>query len=213
MAHRGCPANRSQEQQGDVNDDENARTDSCLGGRLCPPLSTAWGQAAGMAGLGQSDTISVRATVKAVNLKARTVALVGPQGDTVTLKVSDEVRNLAQVKPGHKVIARYHASVAYVLAPAGTKLPDDSMTVTGARAEPGQMPAAAASSRMVLTARVVGVDPVAHTLQLINPSGGLIRTVDVVTPEGQQAMKMINVGDTITAVITEAIAVAVEPAT
>ena len=64
-----------------------------------------------------------------------------------------------------------------------------------------------------MTARVVGVDPIAHTLQLINPSGGLIRTVDVVTPEGQQSMKLINVGDTITAVITEAIAVSVEPTT
>src|ERR1700722_12230080 len=184
------------------------------GAVLPPSLSTpAWGQAAGMAGIATSDTISLRATVKAVNQKSRTVTLVGPQGDTVTLKVGDEVHNLAQVKPGNKVIVRYHASVAYVLAPSGTKLPDDSMTMAGVRATPGQMPAGAIGSRMVVTARVVGVDPVAHTLQLINPSGGLIRTVDVVTPEGQQSMKMINVGDTITAVITEAIAISVEPTT
>ena len=184
------------------------------GAVLPPSLSTpAWGQAAGMAGIATSDTISLRATVKAVNQKTRMVTLVGPQGDTVTLKVGDEVHNLAQVKPGNKVIVRYHASVAYVLAPSGTKLPDDSMTMAGVRATPGQMPAGAIGSRMVVTARVVGVDPVAHTLQLINPSGGLIRTVDVVTPEGQQSMKMINVGDTITAVITEAIAVSVEPTT
>jgi hypothetical protein len=177
---------------------------------LSPP---AWGQAAGMAGIGESDTISLRATVKAVNQKSRTVTLVGPQGNTLTLKVGDEVHNLAQVKPGNKVVVRYHASIAYVLAPSGTKLPDDSMTMAGARATPGQMPGGAVGTRMVVTARVVGVDPVAHTLQLINPSGGLIRTVDVVTPEGQQSMKMVNVGDTITAVITEAIAISVEPAT
>jgi hypothetical protein len=177
---------------------------------LAPP---AWGQAAGMAGIGTSDTISLRATVKAVNQKSRTVTLVGPQGNTLTLKVGDEVQNLAQVKPGNKVIVKYHASIAYVLAPAGAKLPDDSMTLAGARATPGQMPGGAVGTRVVVTARVVGVDPVAHTLQLIDPSGGLIRTVNVVTPEGQQSMKMINVGDTITAVITEAIAIAVEPTT
>jgi hypothetical protein len=177
---------------------------------LSPP---AWGQAAGMAGIGTSDTISLRATVKAVNQKTRMVTLVGPQGDTQTLKVSDEVRNLAQVKPGQKVIVKYHASITYVLAPSGTKLPDDSMTLAEARAAPGETPGAALGSRIVVTARVVGVDPIAHTLQLINPSGGMIRTVDVVTPEGQQSMKMINVGDTITAVITEAIAVSVEPTT
>jgi hypothetical protein len=184
------------------------------GAVLPPSLSTpAWGQAAGMAGIATSDTISLRATVNAVNQKARTVTLVGPQGNVLTLKVGDEVRNLAQVKPGNKVIARYHASIAYVLAPSGTKLPDDSMTLAGARAAPGEMPGAAVGTRVVVTARVVGVDPVAHTLQLIDPSGGLIRTVNVVTPDGQQSMKMINIGDTITAVITEAIAVSVEPAT
>jgi hypothetical protein len=184
------------------------------GAMLHPSLSTqAWGQAASMGGVGESDTISLRATVKAVNQKARTVTLVGPQGNTLTLKVGDEVHNLAQVKPGNKVVARYRASVAYVLAPPGTKLPDDSMTLAGARATPGQMPGGAVGTKVVVTARVVGVDPVAHTLQLINPSGGLIRTVDVVTPEGQQSMKMIKVGDTITAVITEAVAIAVEPAT
>jgi hypothetical protein len=184
------------------------------GAVLPPPLSTpAWGQAAGMAGIATSDTISLRATVKTINQKSRTVTLVGPQGNTLTLKVGDEVRNLAQVKPGNKVIVKYHASVAYVLAPSRTKLPDDSMTLAGARATPGEMPGGAVGTRFVVTAQVVGVDPVAHTLQLINPSGGLIRSVDVVTPEGQQNMKMINVGDTITAVITEAIAVSVEPAT
>jgi hypothetical protein len=41
----------------------------------------------------------------------------------------------------------------------------------------------------------------------------MVRTVDVVTPEGQRNMGLIKVGDTITAIITEAVAVAVEPAT
>ena len=42
----------------------------------------AMAQASGMAGLGQSDTISLRATVKSVDLKARVVTLVGPLGNT-----------------------------------------------------------------------------------------------------------------------------------
>jgi hypothetical protein len=174
---------------------------------------SAMAQASGMAGLGESDTISLRATVKRVDLKSRVVTLVGPLGNTLTLKVSDDVRNLPQVRPGNKVIVRYHAAVAYVLAPRGTKLPDDSLTAAGVRAAPGQLPAGAVGSKLVVTGTVVGVDPVAHTLQLVNPSGGMVRTVDVVTPEGQKNMGLIKVGDTITAIITEAVAVAVEPAT
>jgi hypothetical protein len=41
---------------------------------------------------------------------------------------------------------------------------------------------------------------------------GRVRTIDVVTLEGQQGMKLINIGDTITAIITEAVLVGVEPA-
>ncbi len=75
------------------------------------------------------------------------------------------------------------------------------------------MPAGAIGRKLVVTATVVGMDPVAHTLQLIDPSGGLIRSVNVMSPEGQRSMRMIKVGDTISAVISEAVAIAVEPAT
>ena len=176
-----------------------------------PIVTAANAQSAGMAGMGESEVILLRATVKAIDQKSGTVTLVGPQGNTMRLKVGDEVRNLAQVKPGHKVIVQYHASIAYVLAPKGTRLPDDSSTIAGARAAPGQLPAGAVGAKAVVTSTVVGVDPLTHALQLIDPSGGQIRTVDVVTPEGQRATSMINVGDTITAVISEAVAIAVQP--
>lgn len=168
-------------------------------------------QAADMAGIGASDTVQLVATVKAVDPNTRLVTLVGPQGNALTLKASDEVRNLPQVKAGDKVNVRYHASVVYVLAPPGTKLPDDSLAAARVRAAPGQMPAGAVASRLVMTGLVVGVDQAAHTLQLVDPSGGAVRTIPVVTPEGQQAMKAVKPGDTITAVASEAIAVAVEP--
>jgi hypothetical protein len=180
---------------------------------LTPLSSPARAQAAGMAGMGETETISVRATVKTVDMSTRTVTLAGPQGETIALKTGDQVQNLAQVKPGNTVIARYQASVAYVLAPPGTKLPDDSLTVAAGRATPGQMPAGAVGGKLVITGLVVALNPGAHTIQLVDPSGGAIRTIDVRTQEGQQNMKMVKVGDTITAVISEAVAVAVEPTT
>jgi hypothetical protein len=177
-------------------------------------LSTpAVAQSAGMAGIGESDTVSLRATVEALDLNSRVVTLLGAQGNSLTLKVGDEVRNLAQVKVGDKVVVSYHRSVAYVLAPRGTKLPDDSLTVAAARAAPGQMPAGAVGSKLVVTATVVGMDPTTHTLQLVDPTGGLIRSVSVMTPEGQRSMKLIKVGDTISAIISEAVAIAVAPGT
>lgn len=176
-----------------------------------PGSGAAWAQAANMGGAGQSDTITLRARVKAVDLKTRKVTLVGPQGNTFVVVAGDEVRNLPQVKPGNTVIVHYHASVVFVLSGPGTPLPENSLSVAGARAEPGQMPAAAAGQRLVVTGLVVGVDPVAHTVSLVDRSGGAVRTIDVLDPERQQQLTRINVGDTVTAVISEAVAVAVEP--
>ena len=70
----------------------------------------------------------------------------------------------------------------------------------------------AVGTRLVVTGLVVGVDTGAHKIDLVNPSGGQVRTISVVTPEGQQNLKLVKVGDTITAVISEALAIALDPA-
>jgi hypothetical protein len=190
-----------------------------LGMLVAPPgslrmgsSSPAFAQASDMAGIAHTESVSARAVVKAVDLQTRTVTLEASGGNTIVLKVGDEVRNLPQVRPGDSVIAHYYTSSAYVLAPPGTKLPDDSLTVAGARAVPGEKPAGAVGTKMVVSGLVVGVDPTLHTVSLVDPSGGPIRSVNVVTAEGQQSMKLIKIGDTITAIITEAVLVGVEPA-
>jgi hypothetical protein len=184
-----------------------------VSGFIYPGLpSRAFAQASDMAGIARTESVSARAVVKTVDLQTRTVTLEGAGGNTLSLKIGDQVRNLPQVRPGDTVIAHYYASTAYVLAPSGTKLPDDSLTIDGARAAPGDKPGGALGSKIVVTGLVVSVDPTLHTISLVDPSGGAIRTVNVVTPEGQQNMKRIKIGDTITAVITEAVLVAVEPA-
>jgi hypothetical protein len=174
--------------------------------------SSAFAQASNMAGIGRTESVSARAVVKSIDLPTRTVTLEVAGGNTIVLKVSDQVKNLPQVHPGDTVVAHYYRSSAFVLAPAGTKLPDNSMTVAGARAAPGEKPAGALGSKMVVTGLVVGVDPTAHTISLVDPAGGPIRTVNVVTREGRQSMKLVKIGDTITAIITEAVLVGVEPA-
>jgi hypothetical protein len=172
----------------------------------------AFAQASDMAGIARSESVSARATVKAIDMKTRTVTLETSGGTKMNLKVGDQVKNLAQVRPGDTVIAHYFTSSAYVLAPRGTKLPEDSATVASARAPAGDKPGAVVGTKIVVTGLVVAVDPTLHTISLVDPSGGAIRSVNVVTPEGQQSMKLVKIGDTITAVITEAMLIGVEPA-
>jgi Cu/Ag efflux protein CusF len=176
------------------------------------PASRALAQASDMAGIARTQSVSARAIVKTVDLQTRTVTLEASGGNTIVLKVGDEVKNLPQVRPGDTVIAHYYTSSAYVLAPPGSKLPNNSLTVAGARAAPGEKPGAAAGSKMVVSGLVVGVDPTLHTVSLVDPAGGRVRIVNVVTPQGQRSMKLIKIGDTITAIITEAVLIGVEPA-
>jgi hypothetical protein len=173
--------------------------------------SPAFAQASDMAGIAHAESASARAVVKSVDLQTRMVTLES-NGNTIVLKAGEEVRNLPQVKPGDIIIARYYTSTAYVLAPPGTKLPDDSLTVAGARAAPGEKPGGIVGTKMVVTGLVVGVDPRLHTVALVDPAGGPVRTINVVTPEGQQSMKLIKIGDTITAIVTDAVLVGVEAA-
>jgi len=175
-------------------------------------LSTAaFAQAGDMAGIARTESVSARATVKAIDQQTRSVTLEGADGNQIALTAGDEVRNLAQVKVGDTVLVHYYTSAAYVLAPSGTKLPENSLTVGAARAAPGEKPGAAVGTKMVVSGLVVAVDPTQHTISLVDPKGGRVRSVNVVTPEGQQSMKLVKVGDTITAVITDAVLIAVEP--
>ena len=162
-------------------------------------------------GVGSSDTITIRAKGAKIDLAHRLVTLTGPEGNSVTVKVSEDVRNLAQVRPGMTVLARYYASTVLVLSPPGVAIPEDSVTAAGARAAQGQLPGAAIGDRTVITGLVVGVDLTAHTLSLVDPKGGRVRTLQVSDPERQAQLRAVKVGDKLTVITTAALAVSVEP--
>ena len=58
------------------------------------------------------QTITTKAKVESVNQDTREVTLKKSDGSKVTIKVPDTVRNLAQVKPGDTVKAKYSESIA-----------------------------------------------------------------------------------------------------
>lgn len=174
-------------------------------------VSPAWAQASGMFGTEQSDTVTMQATVKSVDLKNHTVVLEGADGVTKTLKVGPEVKNLPQVKAGDTVVIGYHESVAYVVAPAGSKSPEDLLAVATARATPGELPGGGVASKLVVTGLVVGVNPVTHSLSVVDPDGGQIHTFVVKNPDDLSMLSKIKVGDKITAIISDAIVALVTP--
>ena len=138
------------------------------------------------AGMGSSQTVTAKVTVKSVDLATRHLTVVGAGGETFTMKVPASVQNLPQVKAGDTITATYTA-----------------------RAAKGEVPAAVVANHVVVTGAVVGIDMEAHTLQLVDPQGGQVHTVKVTDPQRQAAMAKLKVGDTITVYVTESLLVAV----
>ncbi|MDG4595308.1 MAG: hypothetical protein P9F75_06385, partial [Candidatus Contendobacter sp.] len=67
--------------------------------------------------LSNRETITGTATVQAIDLQTREVTLKDQKDRVFTIKVSDEVRNLPQVKVGDRVVVTYQQDLAIYSAP------------------------------------------------------------------------------------------------
>lgn len=155
---------------------------------------------------GAVASATVRATVQAIDLKTREVTLRRDDGEIVTLVVSEEARNLPQLKKGDVVTASYQVGLVVALGPPG-KEPvrvDDTQV---ARTPAGQKPGGAIQQTVAVTATVVGIDMTTRTVTLKGPK----RTVDL--PVGKDVdLTKVKVGDQVGAVYQESFALSVEPA-
>jgi hypothetical protein len=62
-----------------------------------------------------ADTQVITAKIEAVNYKNRTVTLKGPEGNTKTLKVGNNVKNFKEVKKGDDVSVRFTEALAIIV--------------------------------------------------------------------------------------------------
>jgi len=153
------------------------------------------------------STVEVTATVVALDRATRTVTLKGPQ-QTVDVVAGDEVRNFAQIKVGDRVIVKYVEALSLELKK--TKAP---LEVTGdaavARAPAGGRPAGAVGREVHAIVDVVAVDPKKSTISLKGPRGNVFE----LKVQNQDHFKVVKKGDQVEVVYTEALAIAVTPAT
>lgn len=160
------------------------------------------------------STQEVSATVQSIDVEKRLVTLRDKEGETVTVQVSPEVRNLAQVKAGDQVVVRYYEALAAELRSRGdgsgtTQAPVSEAAVS--RAAAGARPAGMVGKETSQTVRITSVDTKNHVVTFY-ASDGLTRSVPVQTPQGQEFISKLKPGDEVELTYTEALAVSVEPA-
>lgn len=159
------------------------------------------------------DTEEISATVEAVDVNTRMVSLLGPDGEKVTVEVAPQVRNLPQVKVGDRVVARYYQALAAELRRRadGSGETEAPVVETGVgRAAAGARPGAIVGTQSRQTVRITDLDKKNHVVGF-HGSDGLVRSVPVRTPQGQEFISKLKVGDEVELTYTEAVAVSVEP--
>ena len=153
-----------------------------------------------------SQVVTATAVVEAIDQKSRMVTLKRDDGERVRFRVSDEVKNLAQVKKGDHVNVSYYESVALQLRKPGEAAAGVTVAEEAERAKPGELPAGAVAEVTTVTAKVVNVDRRKQTVTLELPSTKNL-TVKVTDPT---RLERVKVGDTVEATYREAIAVSVD---
>ena len=160
-----------------------------------------------------SEAVTAQARIASLDAKTRKVRLVGASGHSFTVTAGPEVR-LNLLKVGDHVDIKYYRSVAFAVAPPRVEngVPANDDALKQVLLQPAQAPGGVGLRMIRVSGTIVAIDMASHSLDLVNPSGGGVFTVDVTDPARIQAMSSLKVGDTVTAVVSEALAVSIEPA-
>jgi hypothetical protein len=151
------------------------------------------------------------ATVEAVYLPTRMVALRGEDGRTATVMAGPEVRNLDQVQVGDRVTVSYYEGIAAEVKKSGEGVEGVEESGQTVAARPGQRPAGAVGSTVRTTVRIESVDTSANTVTF-RSEDGLVRTIPVFDPDARRFIRELRPGQDVEITYTEAVAVEVRPA-
>ncbi len=154
--------------------------------------------------------ITVRGTVEAIDVTARTVRVRGQQGNVVTLDVPASATRFNEVKVGDIVTIAYYDRVSIRLKPAGEAAVDRRVD-PGTTATPGLLPGGIVASQRVTTVKIDSWDPATRLLGFSTPSGQTY-TRHVNETVDASLLKGLKPGDQVDVTRTEAIRFSVERA-
>jgi hypothetical protein len=159
--------------------------------------------------VGLSQTVKMTATVVSIDLGSRDLLLIDSQGKMHTVNVSDQARNLDQVKVGDKVTAEYTEAISLQLKKRGTgDVPPASAEAAMIRSPKGMKPGGAVGRKVTAFATVVAVNPKTQFVTLRGPLGNEYE-LQVLDPA---QLKAVTKGDEVEVIYTEALAVSVQSA-
>jgi len=164
-------------------------------------------------GIQTVTTYSSDGRISAVDPNARTVTIAFPNGATRTHNVSPSVANFGATRIGDTVSVGFEDRLAFVLSGPNTPTPSDRSVGVAGAASAGQRVTGVGASQTIANWWVVGVNPSAGTLTLVDPNSGPVRTYNVVTQAGREQLSRVKVGDSLTAINSQVLVISIAPKT
>jgi Cu/Ag efflux protein CusF len=151
-----------------------------------------------------TESVTIKATIEAIDQTTKRVTLKGPKGNFVEVDASGAPR-FDQLKVGDVVTATYSESLAVHVRKPGDPAPTTgSDSVTPRAGAPG----ATASRQRTVTVTVQAIDPKTPSVTIKTPDARVL-TFRVENPKNLEGVK---VGDQVDVTYTEALLLKVDPA-
>jgi hypothetical protein len=162
-------------------------------------------------GIQTVTTYSSDGRISAVDPNARTVTIAFPNGATRTHNVSPTVANFSAARIGDTVSVGFEDRLTFVLSGPNTRTPRERNVGVAAAAASGQRVTGVGAATAIANWWVVGVDPNAGTLTLVDPDSGPVRTFKVETQAGREQLPRVKVGDSLTAINSQVLVISIAP--
>lgn len=157
-------------------------------------------------GVELGDGVELTAEVVAIDRVDRTLALLGTDGNVVTVEVGHEARNFEQIEVGDMLKVKYYESIALYIGKKGQN-PQETAGLVAGRSAKGDKPGGVVAEAVDVSAKVMAIDRKKRTVTLELPDGKKITNkVD----KEVKTFDTLKVGDSIHARYTEAVAISVE---
>ena len=150
------------------------------------------------------ETITVTATVEAIEQTTRSLTLKGTDGKLRTMTVPKDVKRFSELKVGDTISARYYENITLRVKPPGEPAVDtESQSLTPT---PGQGPGGSRSTQRVLTVTITAIDPAVPSITVTGPNNWTYSS----RVEDKAALKQVKVGDRLDITWTAAVLVSAD---
>jgi hypothetical protein len=175
------------------------------------PACHAMAQGQPIVGIQTVITYSSEGRIAAVDPSARKVTVSFPNGATRTHDVSPAVANFSATRIGDAVSVGFEDRLTFVLSGPNTPTPRNSDRGGAAAVSEGRSVTGVGAANTVENWVVVGVDPNAGTLTLVDPNSGPVRTYIVATQAGRDQLPRVKIGDNLTAINSQILVISITP--